>query len=256
LLKLPIARQRFAQRVADAANRVDEAAVSSGLGLAPEVPDVHVERVRRRPEVIAPHALEDDRAREHLAWVPQEELEERELGAREVDEFPRTADLARSRIELQVTEAEDVSVVRLRLAAPDPPQERPQPSKQLGEREWLRQIVVRARVQAGDAAVDLRAGGEHQHRDAHPRRAEPAADLEPVRTGHENVEDDGVRRRREIEPLERLLAVLRELHAVPLELEGSAERVAHWTLVVDDQNVHREHCASSHASTAGVLATS
>ena len=81
------------------------------LGLAAEVPDVDVERVRGRAEVVAPHALEDDRSREHLARVAQEELEQRELGSRELDRASPRLHLAGPEIELEVGEAQHVVAV-------------------------------------------------------------------------------------------------------------------------------------------------
>jgi hypothetical protein len=53
--------------------------------LSPQIPDVYAEGVRRGPEVIAPHALEDLRARQHLAGARQEQGEEVELGARQLE---------------------------------------------------------------------------------------------------------------------------------------------------------------------------
>src|SRR5207253_11245082 len=49
---------RLAEGVAHAANRVDQARLPARLGLTAEVPDVDVERVRGRAEVVAPDALE------------------------------------------------------------------------------------------------------------------------------------------------------------------------------------------------------
>ena len=48
-----------AQRVADAANGADQPGLAVGFGLAPEVPDVDVERLRRRLELVAPDPLVD-----------------------------------------------------------------------------------------------------------------------------------------------------------------------------------------------------
>ena len=45
--------------VPDAADRVQQARLAAGLGLAAQVAHVDAERVRRRPEVVAPHVLED-----------------------------------------------------------------------------------------------------------------------------------------------------------------------------------------------------
>src|SRR6516165_5213103 len=49
--KLIVRRSRVAQGVADAADRVDQARSAAVLGLAPQVADVDVQGVRRRPEV-------------------------------------------------------------------------------------------------------------------------------------------------------------------------------------------------------------
>ena len=68
-----------AQRVSDAAHRLDQPRPAVRLGLAPQVADVDVERVRCESEVVSPDALEDHRAREHLTGIPQEELEQVEL---------------------------------------------------------------------------------------------------------------------------------------------------------------------------------
>ncbi len=121
-----------------------------------------------------------------------------------------------------------------------------QASEKLRERERLRQVVVRARVQPGDPAVDLGACGEHQHRDLVPGASQASAHFEPVGARHEDVEDDRVRLRVELEPPKRLLTVLGELDAVALELERPPQGVAHRALVVDDQDVHEPHCAHWH----------
>ncbi len=44
---------------------------------------------------------------------------------------------------------------------------RAHPRRELGERERLDQVVDGARVEAGDAILDLTARGEHEHRDRH-----------------------------------------------------------------------------------------
>src|SRR5262249_30770649 len=67
------------ERVPDAAHRLDQPRLAVRLGLAAEVADVDVERVRRQAEVVAPDALEDERASQDLARVPQEQLEQVEL---------------------------------------------------------------------------------------------------------------------------------------------------------------------------------
>src|SRR5512133_1311580 len=76
----------LSQRVADAAHRVNQARLAAGFGLPPQIADVDVERIGSEAEVVAPHALEDDRARQHLARVAQEQLEEREFRPRQLDQ--------------------------------------------------------------------------------------------------------------------------------------------------------------------------
>src|SRR4051794_30389118 len=72
--------------VADAAYGADQARLAARLGLAPQVADVHVEGLRARPEVVAPHALEDLRPRQHLARIAHEQLEQQELRAGQLDQ--------------------------------------------------------------------------------------------------------------------------------------------------------------------------
>src|SRR6266571_214847 len=98
-----------AQGVPDAANGLDEPRLVGRFGLAPQVADVDVERVRGEAEVVAPDPLEDHRARQDLARVPQEELEQGELRSRELD-LPRgSADLACAGVELEVGESENLA---------------------------------------------------------------------------------------------------------------------------------------------------
>src|SRR6476646_3306864 len=115
----------LAERVADAADRVDEPRRVALLRLAAEVADVDVERVRRRTEVVAPHALEDARPRQHLSRVAQEELEQREFGPRELDRPSAPAHLACSQVELEIGEAQNVTAL---VTVPGTPQERAESS--------------------------------------------------------------------------------------------------------------------------------
>src|SRR4051794_24465474 len=125
------------QRVPDAAHGLDQPRLAAGLGLAPQVADVDLERVRRRPEVEAPHAFEDQRPRQHLPRVEQEELEQQELRPGELDLAVATADIVRRRVEREVREAENRAAVR-RAAAP---RERAHAREELLERERLHDVV-------------------------------------------------------------------------------------------------------------------
>src|SRR5215207_9433731 len=95
------------------------------------------------PEVVAPDALEDHRAGQHLLRIEQEELQQRELSARELDRVAATADFPRCRVELEVGEAED-GIAAFR----GPAKQCAQTCKELLERERLDEVVVGARVQS------------------------------------------------------------------------------------------------------------
>ena len=115
-----------------------------------------------------------------------------------------------------------------------PAQERAHAGEQLLERERLRDVVVRARVEAGDPVFDLGARGQHQHRERATGAAQAAADLETVHAGHEHVEDHRVGLVARLEAGERLVAVRGELDLVPLELEGAPQGVADRPFIIDD----------------------
>ena len=95
----------LAEGVADAAHGLQQARLAVLFELAAEVADVDPERVRGRAEVVAPDALVDLRARQHLARVAQEELEQVELGARQLQAAVAARGLARRRVERDVGEA-------------------------------------------------------------------------------------------------------------------------------------------------------
>ena len=116
-------------------------------------------------------------------------------------------------------------------------QQRAQPRAELLERERLDEVVVGAGVEPLHAVRDRVARGEHQHRRAVAGGAQPAADLEPVGLGHQDVEDDRVRRLVG-ERVERLAAVGGELHPVAVHPQRAIERVADPGLVVHHEDAH------------------
>jgi len=71
--------------------------------------------------------------------VLEEQLEQVELGARQLDRALSAADLARGGVELEVGEAQDAAPRRLGAA-----QQRAQPRLQLAQREGLDEVVVGA----------------------------------------------------------------------------------------------------------------
>src|SRR3954465_5571334 len=78
-------RWGLAEDVAHAADGVDQPRFVADLGLAAQVADVDLERVRRGREVEAPDLVEQPAALEHPARVPHECLQQGELGPGEAD---------------------------------------------------------------------------------------------------------------------------------------------------------------------------
>jgi D-alanyl-D-alanine carboxypeptidase/D-alanyl-D-alanine-endopeptidase (penicillin-binding protein 4) len=212
---------------------VQQPRVARGLGLAAQVADVDLERVGRRAEVVAPDAVEDHLARQHLTGVVHEQLEQQELGARQLDPPRAAVDLVGARVELEVREAQDLAV----LLPPGAAQQGAQPREQLLERERLGQVVVGAGLEPGDAVGHPVARRQHQHRRAVARVAHPPAHLEPVELRHEHVEqhrvgpDDG-------EPPDRLAPVGRHVDLEPVVPQRPLERLAHRGLVFHHEDPH------------------
>src|SRR5262249_13504517 len=142
---------RCPQHVADPADRVHETRLPGGLRLAAQVADVDLQRVRGGPEVIPPHPVEDRRAREHLAGMAHEQFEHQELGAGQLEPTLAATHLVRDGIELEVIEAQN-AIVPLPTR---PPQQGPQAADKLLAGERLRQITVRAALEAGPPLTTL-----------------------------------------------------------------------------------------------------
>ena len=136
-----------------------------------------------------------------------------------------------------------------RPAGVDAPQQRAQAGVELAQRERLDEVVVGAGVEAVDAVVDRVARGEHEHRGAVAGGAQPAADLEAVDARHHDVEHDRVDGALG-ERVERLLAVLGEVHVVAFERQRALQRGAHARFVVDHEDLH-SHAPGAQLSTAG-----
>ena len=181
-------------------------------------------------EVVAPHALVDERARQHLAGVAHEQLEQVGLGRRQLETAPSTARVHRPEVEREVAEAEH----RARLLGLRASQKRPQASEELVEVVRLRQVVVGARVEPLHPVADGVAGGEEEDRDAVSLPAQPARHVEAVEPGHHHVEDERVGRAR-FDRRERGVSVGRESDLVAVQLQRSLERLSHCAVVVCHQ---------------------
>ncbi len=176
-LHSPAARTRPAAPAA----AVDQTGQAARLGLAPQVHDVHVERVRRRLEVQAPHLPQDLVAGEHLPGVGEEHFEQQVLDAGEVEPVAGPGCLPAQGVHAQVAEGEDAAAALGVRAASS--QQRPHPGEQLVEFERLDRVVVRPGVQAGDAIADGVARGQPEDGERVAGRPQAAAGRQPVEPG-------------------------------------------------------------------------
>ena len=204
---------------------------ASDLGLAPQVSDVHVERLRRRFEVVAPDALVDGVARDDDAGVEHQELEEIELGLGELELDRAAPRLASHRVEHEIGDRQ------LRVAVGDAaaPQQRANACEELVQREGLHEVVVRARVEACDPVRDLVAGRQHQYRRVVAAVAQDATDGQPVGAWHQHVEHDHVGRQ-VVDAEQRVVAVDGGVHVVAFEPKRALDRLAHVRVVFDDED--------------------
>ena len=130
--------------------------------LAAQVADVHIDDVRRRVVLVAPDGAQDLLAREHLPAVAQQVDQQLELGRRQLHRRAAAAHLAGEQVDLDVPHPQR----RWRRPARATRSCARTRATQLGQRERLDQVVHSARVEPGDAIVDLAARGQHDHRHA------------------------------------------------------------------------------------------
>ncbi len=167
-----------------------------------------------------------------------EHLQQGELRAGQFDGPAAARDLPGGEVHAQVGEGE--RLVRLGLGGHRhrvgaAAQQGADAGEQLVQLERLDQVVVGARVQAGDPVADRVAGGEHQDRGGVPRTPDAAGRGQPVHARHLDVQHDQVRLvGRGL--LQGVRAVDGDLGVVPLEGEAALEGLAHGRLVVDDQD--------------------
>ena len=138
----------------------------------------------------------------------------------------------RGRIEAEVADLEHRRPLHRRTAG-----QRAQPRQQLPEVERLRQVVVGAGVEAGDAVVDGVASSQHQHGRPDAVASQAAADLEAVHSGQHHIEHDRVVRNGSRHP-ERFLPAIGDVGRVTLLAESAAQQLPELLLVLHHQDTH------------------
>ena len=115
------------------------------------------------------------------------------------------------------------------------------PRVELAECERLDQVVVGAVVETGDTILEAVACGEHQDAGRLCRAGrfpESTTDLPAVDRGHREVQADEVVSHLGGLP-ERLGAVERLIHRVPLPAQAASDRSNELHLVIGDEHSHR-----------------
>src|SRR3954469_25777527 len=101
-----IGRRLYAEYVARAADRMEEARLATGFELPSPGGDEPPDRVGNRERVVAPALVQQLLARDHEPLVAHQVLEQLELALREVDRPLRACDLVRVGVEHQVADAQ------------------------------------------------------------------------------------------------------------------------------------------------------
>ena len=118
-----------------------------------------------------------------------------------------------------------------------PPRQHLDAGDQLGQRKWLRQVVVAAGAQALDAVVDMAHRRQDQHRRLVARAAQGLDQAQSVEARQHPVDDQhvvvaGARH------LETVLAVVGELGAVVRLAQSALHELGGLAIVLDDEHAH------------------
>jgi len=191
--------------------------------------DVHVQRLGRAEPVLVPDLGHDALPPHHATGLGDEQREEVELlgGQLELSVAPPGAACAD-------VHADRLGGDRVGDAAP---QEGADPGEELGEPERLGDVVVGARVEAGDDVELIALGGEHEDRGARADGSDPATDLQSIDTGQPDVEDEQVVLPGERLP-HRLVAVRDPVNLVPLTAQGPHEGLHDSLVVLGEEQSH------------------
>ena len=114
----------------------------------------------------------------------------------------------------------------------------PQSRRQLGEGEWLDQVIIGAGIEACHAIRHGVAGRQYQDRNLGAGRPQATAGLVAVDSGQHHVEDDGIEPVFGIHPDQRVLAGGHEVDGVALLREAAPEERNEAHLIFDHQDMH------------------
>ncbi|CAI8941815.1 hypothetical protein EMIT0P265_50394 [Pseudomonas zeae] len=167
-----------------------------GLGrvffdLRPQAIDVGVDRVFVTFVAVTPDRVEQVHARENLARLAGEEIQQVELPWREVHTLSVEADFAGDRIDGQAIEAQTAGVhLQIACHGIDTTQQGFDPSHQFEHRKRLGKVIVGAQFQTKDAVQFAGAGAGDDNRCVTRHRPGTAADFQTVDPRQHQVEDE------------------------------------------------------------------
>src|SRR5712691_6537966 len=151
--------------------------------------DAHVDDVRSRIEVVAPHIGEQPFAAHNFAGMKDEMVEQPELARGQLRRPTVEPRLVTREIQYEATDALHVAAVAVRRP---PSYLYTRAREELLEGKRLRQVVARSELEAAQLRPQVGARGEDQHRQLRPLLAERGENLEAVGFRQEQVEDDEV----------------------------------------------------------------
>src|SRR6478609_4441032 len=190
--------------------------------------DVHVERLGRAVPGAVPHVAHQLLARDDLALVGHEHLEQLELLAGELHLLAMEEDAT----PLGVDPHQGLGGRRLDDASA---QQRTSPGEQLGEPERLRDVVVGTGIEPHDRVDLVGAGGQHEHGNGAALLTQPPAHLEAVHLRQAEVEHQQVGRAQGL--LERGDAVGADVDVVALAPQRAGQRVGDRGVVLREQHL-------------------
>src|SRR5579864_3232225 len=212
-----------------------------GLDLLPEPRDVDVDGPCRRHRVIAPDFVEQLVAADRGFSVLDEIFQEQELASRQVDRAAGPRDLDFPEVDRDVPKTVPrCDACRRRATELDFDARR-----ELHHVEGLRQIVVRAELQAEHLVDHLAPGREHDDGRRDALLPGIATDVEAACPGQHDVEQDDAPRLAG-RPVESSEAVGRDADLVPLALQPVRQREHEPRLVLDEQDALRWSRAGDH----------
>ena len=157
------------------------------VDLSAQVTHVDIDDVGHPLEALVPHVIEYHGPREYTAGRAQEIFEQRVFLRGEVDPVAVAPHLLGQSIQLEIAYAQNVGPLDGRS-----PQQRLDTHQQLGEIEWLRQVIIRARLEMQHFVVDGIARGEHQDGKSGMRLAHSAQQLRAAQMRKHQVKDEKI----------------------------------------------------------------